>query len=78
MLATHIPQAQYIAPLELEPEVEDGVALCRERVAAARADADRAKSDVGLRQAVRPDLRARAKAPRSLLPLPPSLTCTLP
>ncbi|KAK9908752.1 hypothetical protein WJX75_002337 [Coccomyxa subellipsoidea] len=62
VLATRIPQAQYIAPLELEPEVEDGVGLCRERVAAARADADRAKSDVGLRQAVRPDLRARAKA----------------
>ncbi len=63
MLAARIPQAQYIAPLELEPEVEDGVGMCRERVAAARANADRAKSDVGLRQAVRQDMRLRAKVP---------------
>lgn len=63
VLAARIPQAQYIAPLELEPEVEDGVGLCRERVAAARADADRAKSNVGLRQAVRQDMRLRAKVP---------------
>ncbi|BDA41503.1 probable helicase HelY [Coccomyxa sp. Obi] len=62
VLAARIPQAQYIAPLELEPEVEDGVGMCRERVAAARADADRAKSNVGLRQAVRQDMRLRAKA----------------
>ena len=63
VLAARIPQAQYIAPLELEPEVEDGVGMCRERVSAARADADRAKSDVGLRQAVRQDMRLRAKVP---------------
>jgi len=61
VLAARLPQAQYIAPLETEPELEDGVGLCRERVAAAKREADKAKSQVGLRQAVRQDMRIRAK-----------------
>lgn len=35
--------------------------LCQERAAAARREADQAKSNVGLRQAVRQDMRLRAK-----------------
>lgn len=61
VLAVRIPQAQYIAPLETDAELEDGVGLCRERVAAAKREADKAKSQVGLRQAVRQDMRVRAK-----------------
>jgi hypothetical protein len=78
VLAARIPRPEFIAPVELAAEMEDAVELCRERAAAARKEADQAKSEMGLRQAVRSDMRLRAKVCAAARPLFNSCCVTLP
>jgi hypothetical protein len=68
VVAARIPGAEFIAPIDVEPDLDDALAAARERCAAARREADAAKSEAGLRQAVRQDMRLRAKARPPTLP----------
>ena len=61
VLAARLPQSQYIANLDVSPEVEDALDTCQSRVLAARKEADKSKTAIGMRQSVRQDMRLRAK-----------------
>lgn len=61
VLAARLPQSQYIANLDVSPEVEDALDTCQSRVLAARKEADKSKAAIGMRQSVRQDMRLRAK-----------------
>lgn len=52
--------------MEISPETEDALDSCQSRVAAARKEADKSKSAIGMRQSVRQDMRLRAKVPTLL------------
>lgn len=60
MLAARIAQPQYIALLEVSPEMEDALEAAEARVAAAKKEADKSKT-AAARQSVRQDMRLRAK-----------------
>ena len=61
VLAARIAQPQYIALMEVSPEMEDALDAAEARVAAAKREADKSKSAAAARQSVRQDMRLRAK-----------------
>ena len=61
MLAARIAQPQYIALIEVSPEMEDALDAAEARVAVAKKEADKSRSAAAQRQSVRQDMRLRAK-----------------
>ena len=61
VLAARIAQPQYIAAVEVSPDMEDALDAAQARVTAAKKEADKSKSAIGMRQSVRQDMRLRAK-----------------
>ena len=61
VVAARISQPQYIMSVDVSPETEDALDSCQARVGAAKKEADKSKSAMGMRQSVRQDMRLRAK-----------------
>ena len=67
VLAARIAQPQYIALLEVSPEMEDALEAAEARVAVAKKEADKSKSAAATRQSVRQDMRLRAKVRTTII-----------